>query len=118
MFKALTRCALLALALSPFAAAAEPISLQLAYITSDRSQFYLYVIKPFVDAVNAEANGAIKIEVYFSGVLDGNLPQQPRLVLDGVADIAFIVPGQSPDLFPDNTVLELPGLFNDAREVT
>jgi TRAP-type C4-dicarboxylate transport system substrate-binding protein len=109
---------LLALALFPSAATAEPITLKLAYITSDRSQFYLYAIKPFVDAVNSEANGVIKIEVYFSGALGANLTEQPQLVLDGIADIAFIVPGQLPDRFPDNSVLELPGLFRDAREAT
>ncbi len=118
MIKALANFALLALALLPSAAAAEPIELKLAYITSDRSQFYLDAIKPFVDAVNSEANGLIKIEVYFSGALGGSLTQQPQLVLDGTADIAFIVPGQLPDRFPDNTVHELPGLFRDAREAT
>jgi TRAP-type C4-dicarboxylate transport system substrate-binding protein len=118
MIKAFATCALLALVLLTSAAVAESIKIKLAFITSDGSQFYLYVIKPFVDAVNTEASGLIKIEVYFSGVLGGNLPQQPQLVLDGAADIAFIVPGQSPHQFSDNAVLELPGLFHDAREAT
>jgi len=118
MIKALACCALLALTLFPSAAGAEPIKLKLAYITSDRSQFYLYAIKPFVDAVNGDENGLIKIEVYFSGALGGDLRRQPQLVLDGEADIAFIVPGQLPHLFPDTAVLELPGMFHDAREAT
>jgi TRAP-type C4-dicarboxylate transport system substrate-binding protein len=94
MIKALTRCTLVAFVLFSSAAAAEPIKLKLAFTTSDRSDLYLYAIKPFVDAVNTEANGLIKIEVYFSGVLGGS-PPQPQLVLDGVADMALIVPGQS-----------------------
>jgi TRAP-type C4-dicarboxylate transport system substrate-binding protein len=40
------------------------------------------------------------------------------MVLDGIADIAWINPGLTPNLFPDNTVIELPGLFRDAREAT
>ena len=110
--------ALLALTLFSSAAAAEVIKLKLAFTTSDRSELYQYAIKPFVDAVNTEANGLIKIEVYFSNELGRNLPPQPQLVLDGVADIAFVAPGQLPLLFPDDTVLELPGLFYDAREAT
>jgi TRAP-type C4-dicarboxylate transport system substrate-binding protein len=117
MIKALARCTLLALVLFSSAAAAEPIKLKLAFTTSDRSELYLYAIKPFVDAVNTEANGLIKIEVYFSGVL-GGVPPQPQLVLDGVADMALMVSGQLQLRFPDDTVLELPGLFHDAREAT
>jgi TRAP-type C4-dicarboxylate transport system substrate-binding protein len=117
LIKALVGCALLALALVS-SASAEAIKLKLAFTTSDRSELYQYAIKPFVDAVNTEANGLIKIEVYFSNNLGRNLPPQPQLVLDGVADIAFIVPGQLPLLSPDDTVLELPGLFQDAREAT
>jgi hypothetical protein len=117
MVKALTRCTLLALMLFSSAAAAEPIKLKLAFNTSDRSELYLYAIKQFVDAVNAEANGLIEIEVYFSGVLAGT-PPQPQLVLDGVADMAVILSGLSQLRFPEDAVLELPGLFHDTREAT
>jgi TRAP-type C4-dicarboxylate transport system substrate-binding protein len=118
MIKALTRCTLVAFVLFSSAAAAEPIKLKLAFTTSDRSDLYLYAIKPFVDAVNTEANGLIKIEVYFSGVIGGSGPLQPQLVFDGVADMAWIVSGQLQLRFPDDAVLELPGLFHDAREIT
>jgi TRAP-type C4-dicarboxylate transport system substrate-binding protein len=39
------------------------------------------------------------------------------LVLDGVADIAFVIPGAT-DRFPDNAVVELPGLFQGLREAS
>jgi hypothetical protein len=58
-----------------------------------------------------------EIEVYFGGVLAGS-PSQPQLVLDGVADMAVILSGLSQLWFPDDTVLELPGLFHDTREAT
>jgi len=38
------------------------------------------------------------------------------MVLDGVADVAWVVPSYSPGRFPDTEVLELPGLFKDLRE--
>jgi len=117
VIKALVRYTLLALVLFSSAAAADPVKLKLAFTTSDRSELYLNAIKLFVDAVNTEANGLIEIEVYFSGTLAGN-PPQPQLVIDGVADMAVILPGLSPLRFPDDTVLGLPGLFHDAREAT
>jgi TRAP-type C4-dicarboxylate transport system substrate-binding protein len=40
------------------------------------------------------------------------------VVLDGEADIAFVVPGYSPERFSDNSVIELPGLFRNKREGT
>ena len=39
-------------------------------------------------------------------------------MLRGTADIAFVVPGLEPQLFRDNTVIELPGLYRDLREAS
>jgi len=58
------------------------------------------------------------IRHYSGGVLGRDISQQPDLVLDGKADIAFVVPGYTPARFPDNAVVELPGLFHDTREAT
>jgi TRAP-type C4-dicarboxylate transport system substrate-binding protein len=99
-------------------ALAEPIKLKLAYFSSDRSAPYQAAIKPFVEAVNAEAKGLMQIELYPSGALGKDIALQPQLVLDGRADIAFIVPGYTPQRFPDNAVIELPGLFRNTREAT
>jgi TRAP-type C4-dicarboxylate transport system substrate-binding protein len=118
MFKALTQCALLAFALLPCSAAAEPIKLKLSFFTSDRAILYNGGVKPFVDAVNAEAKGLVEIEVFFGGALGKALAQQPQLVRDGVADIAYIVPGYTAEQFPDNAVVELPGLFKDQLEAS
>ena len=118
MFKTLARCALLWLALVPAASAAEPIKLKMAYFSSDRTTTYLAAIKPFVDSVNAEAADLVQIDVSLSGTLGKNPTQQLQLVLDGTADLAFVVPGYTPERFPDNEVVELPGLFKNIREAT
>lgn len=118
MIKVLARCALLSFALLTAATAAEPVKLKLAFFTSDRATIYLAAVKPFVDAVNTEAKGLIEIEVYFSGALGRPQSQQAQLVLDDVADIAFVVPGTTPERFYDNTVIELPGLFRNMREAS
>lgn len=118
MMNAVARFAIVAFTLLSFSAVAEPIKLKLAYFSSDREQAYINAIKPFADAVNADAEGIIEIEVYTSGALGRNFAQQAQLILDGIADIAWVNPGLTPDLFPDNTVIEFPGLFRDAREAT
>jgi TRAP-type C4-dicarboxylate transport system substrate-binding protein len=118
MIGTFARWVLLIFALLPSAALAEPIKLRLSLITSDRSLVYLGDVKPFVDAVNAEAKGLLEIEIYFSGALSNVATQQPELVMDDVADIAFILPGYTPERFRDNTIVELPGLFESPREAS
>jgi TRAP-type C4-dicarboxylate transport system substrate-binding protein len=118
MFKIVLRGAITALALLPAVAAAEPIKLKLAFYTSDRASVYHSGVKPFVDAVNADGKGLVEIEVHFSGTLGKSQAQQPQLVLDGVADMAFVITGMVPDRFTDNKVIELPGLYRSLREAT
>jgi TRAP-type transport system periplasmic protein len=118
MSKALARCVLFSFALSSCAAAAEPIKLKLSYYTSDREVLYRTAVKPFVDSVNTAANGLIEIGVFTSGSLGKSYPGQVQLVLDDVADFAFVNPGLTPEQFPDDGVMELPGLFRDVREAS
>ena len=113
------RASALAIALLlPLAAAAEPIELKLSFFSSDKTDAYRDGVKPFVDAVNAEGKGLITIKVYPNGALGKAVAEQPNLVTEGAADIAWVVPGQTPYRFPDNQALELPGLFQDVREGT
>src|SRR5580658_578371 len=115
MLKALVRCALLSFALLPGMATAEPFKLKFSYYTSDREVIYLSAVKPFIESVNAAANGLIEINAFTSGSLGTSYAGQAQLVLDGGADFAFVNPGLTPEQFPDDTVMELPGLFRDVR---
>jgi TRAP-type C4-dicarboxylate transport system substrate-binding protein len=118
MLRALAVILTVTATLLPGHASSEPIKLKLSYFSSDRTVLYLGDVKPFVDAVNADAKGLLEIEVYFSGALGKAPAQQPQLVRDGIADLAYIVPGYTADQFPDNAVIELPGLFRDQREAS
>lgn len=69
MFRSFARLAIAASFLLPVTAAAEPITLKLAYYSSDRSALYQAGIKPFVIAVNAAAKDLIHIDVVFSSTL-------------------------------------------------
>ena len=112
------RSALFCLVLFPGLAAAEPVKLKFAYFSSDRTMTYRAAIKPFVDAVNAAGTGVVEIEVGISGTLGKGPANQLQLVRDGRADLAFIIPGYTPDQFPDTAVTELPGIFSGIREAT
>jgi TRAP-type C4-dicarboxylate transport system substrate-binding protein len=118
MFKAFMRSALFAVVLLPSMAAAEPITLKLSFFTSDQSATYLSAVKPFVDAVNLDGANLLHIDVFLSGTLGKTQKELPQLVRSRGADIAFIAPGQTPELFPDTKAIELPGLFRDVREAT
>lgn len=113
MTQVLTRMALVALAVmfGSHGALSEPITLKLAFFSSDRANMYIDLIKPFVDAVNLEGRDQLQIEVALSGALGRDPTRQAQLVLDGTADIALVIPGYTPALFPDDGVVQLPGLF-------
>ena len=59
--KIFPRWALLAFALLPSAASAEPIKLKLSMITSDRSLIYQAGVKSFVDVDNTKQAGLISL---------------------------------------------------------
>jgi TRAP-type C4-dicarboxylate transport system substrate-binding protein len=118
MIKVLARWAFLTLVFLPTASIAEPITLKLAFFSSDRSLTFRGAIKPFIDAVNHDPQDLIRITLYSGGVLGKEIAQQPQVVLDGTADIAFVVPGYTPERFPDTSVLELPGLLRDVQQGT
>ena len=100
----------------PLQAGAEPVTLKLSFFTSDTEVNYAKAIKLWADAVNADPSGAVKIETYPNGALGKSLPAQPQLVLDGVADIAFVNPALVPGRFPDDQVFEVPGLIRNMKE--
>jgi len=110
-------CFAAALVLSQVSFAAEPITLKLAYFSSDRTHLYLSGAKPFVDEVNKEGHGRVRIEPYFSGHL-GSLSEQSAFVRKDIADIGYVIPSYEPAAFPDVPVMELPGLFKNAAEAT
>ena len=118
MFRYFLRIAATVLILLPAMAAAEPTKLKLSFYTSDRSNIYQNSIKPFVEAVNHDGQGLIEIEVYFGGTINKVQANEPQLVADGTADIALITIGRSPNMFPDSTVMTLPGIFRDQRQAS
>jgi TRAP-type transport system periplasmic protein len=84
--------------------------------TPDNEVTFRTVMKPFAETVQRESDNAVVFDLFPNGALGRNPGNQAQMVLDGVADLAWVVPSYSPGRFPDNEVLELPGLFKDLRE--
>ena len=87
--------------------------LKWAVFTPDSEVTFRTVMKPFAETVQRETNNAVIFDLFPNGALGRNPGQQPQMVLDGVADLAWVVPSYSPGRFPDTEVLELPGMFKD-----
>jgi TRAP-type C4-dicarboxylate transport system substrate-binding protein len=90
--------------------------LKWAVFTPDSEVTFQTVMKPFASTVQRETENTVVFDLFPNGGLGRNPAQQPQMILDGVADIAWVVPSYSPGRFPDTEVLELPGMFKDLRE--
>jgi TRAP-type transport system periplasmic protein len=99
-------------------ARSEPIKLKFAFFTGETERTWTTTIKPLIDAINAEGKGVLEIEAYPNGALGRNMAQQAQLVLDGVADMAFVLPAFTPGRFKENEVMELPGIVTDVKDAT
>lgn len=114
----LTRIVIAGFALLTLSAAvrAEPTALKMAYFGGPKNPTYSDVMVPWAKEVSEASKGTIKIDAYPGGTLGRNPRAQVKLVLDEVADLAFFVPSYTPGRFPDNEVMELPGLFRSNLE--
>jgi len=90
--------------------------LKWAVFTPDGEVTFRTVMKPFAETVQRETDNAVVFDLFPNGALGRNPGQQPQMVIDGVADVAWVVQSYSPGRFPDTEVLELPGMFKDLRE--
>lgn len=90
--------------------------LKWAVFTPDSEVTFRTVMRPFAETVQRETGNAVVFDLFPNGALGRNPGQQPQMLLDGVADLAWVVQSYSPGRFPDTEVLELPGMFKDIRE--
>lgn len=98
------------------AAHAQQVTLKLSAFIPAQAPTFAQVIKPWSEAVNADGAGIIKIDTFPGGVLGGNPGLQPKMVTDGIADIALVIPAYSPGRFADNDVMELPSMARSSSE--
>ena len=70
------------------------------------------VFKPFGEAVAAGTDGKVTIKTYMGGELGPGPAEQYNRAVDGVADLAFSLPGYTASTFPLTLLAELPGVID------
>ena len=74
------------------------------------------VIKPWMEAVQAELPPGIRFQGYWGGSLGRDAFAQYDLVKHGVLDIAWVLPGYTGGQFPQIDIIELPYMVRSATE--
>jgi len=89
------------------------VELKLAHFVAPTHPYHP-VFQWLASEVSKETNGALTIRIFPGGELGANPAEQFNRAVDGVADIAFVIPGYTAAQFPRTLVIEYPGVKNDA----
>ncbi len=103
---------LLALAAMPFATAAD-VTLRLQQLLPAQATIPARAITPWIEKVEKESGGRIKIQHFPSMQLGGKPTELFDQAKDGVVDIVWTVLGYTPGRFPKAEAFELP--FNSGK---
>ncbi len=98
------------------ASAQQPVTLKFSSFEPPQAPITGGVFIPWAKDVTDASGGTLRIEVFAGGTLGRNPLQQLKLVQDGVADMAWTVPGYTPGRFDDTEVVELPSIVATAIE--
>ena len=91
-------------------------TVKVASFVSPKSLGVTKVIKPWIERVKAEVGDKVDLKGYWGGSLGKSPVKQYELVKNGVADVAWILPGYTSGQFPEMQIAELPFLVKDANE--
>ena len=72
------------------------------------------VMKPWAEKVNRESGGTLEIQTFPNGALGRNPGLQTKMLQDGVADIAWVIPSYTPGVYLDDDVFELPNVIQNS----
>src|SRR6185312_4043715 len=90
--------------------------LKFSVFTPDAEMTHQIVMKPWAERVNKDSNGTLDIQTFANGALGRNPALQTKMLQDGVADIAWVIPSYTPGVYLDDDVFELPNVIQDSTE--
>lgn len=96
--------------------ATEPVTIKFATIQPAPAKIVKMVYVPWIDNVMKDSEGTLKIDLYAGGTLGRNPQVQLKLLMDGMADIAWIVGDYTPGRFPDDQVFNIPFMSESETE--
>jgi TRAP-type C4-dicarboxylate transport system substrate-binding protein len=103
-------------ALAAGQAAAQEFTFKLHHFLGATAPAHTAMLEPWARAVEENAGGRVKIEIFPAMSLGGTPPELVQQARDGVVDLVWTVNGYTPGQFPRTEVFELPGVFvNDIR---
>jgi len=94
------------------AAQTPPVVLKLHHFLAPTSNAQVRFLTPWARRVEKDSGGRIRIDLYPNMQLGGTASQLYDQVRDGVADLAWTLPGLTPGRFPKIEVFELPFVAN------
>lgn len=97
---------------------AKPLVLKFGTIEPPQGWATENIVKPFFEKVERDAGGTIKIEMYTAGSLGRNPTKYLKHVKDGVMDMGWILNAYQPGQFPDDEVVNIPFVSENALEST
>ncbi len=107
--------ALAAVGAAGSAGAQQAVTLRLHQMLPPQATIPARAIMPWVQKVEAESGGRIKVQVFNAMQLGGAPPQLFDQARDGVVDFTWTVLGYTPGRFPKTEVFELPFMSGSAE---
>lgn len=95
---------------------ADARDLSLAYFMGPNHPMNAGLMTPFGKQLAEATGGTVTVQQFPGGALNSVPPKQYSILLDGVADIVFALPGYTADAFPKTNVVGLPGVCDSAFE--
>ena len=94
---------------------ATAAELKLAHFMSPKHPMDRFIMRPWSKEVGKLSNGSLTVRIYPGGALGKGPVAQFKRAVDGIADIAFGLPGFTSKLFPRTSLIELPGMAKTAE---
>ena len=86
----------------------QEVTLRLHHFLPAASNVHRFFLAPWAQKIAQESNNRLRIQIFPAMQLGGAPPQLYDQARDGVADIVWTLPGNTPGRFPRIEVMELP----------
>lgn len=97
------------------AAAQDKVTLRVASFMPPQGFLNQSIVIPFLDRVVADSKGTLEYKWFPGGTLGRAPAEQLKLVQDGTADVAIVLPAYTPGAFEAYDVTQLPGVAGNTR---
>jgi TRAP-type C4-dicarboxylate transport system substrate-binding protein len=100
------------------AAHAQDVTLRLHQMLPPQATIPAKAIVPWIEKVQAESGGRLKVQEYDAMALGGTPPQLVDQVTDGFVDLIWTVIGYTPGRFPATEAFEMPFIMTNGEQTS